>query len=306
MARTYMTPRKSTGGRFPSGQLAPRHRLEDVEEEPEEFQLEVEVEENPEEVQPEPEEEDPEEVEMEEEEEPDEPLEQPQLYDGTVLEADADGDIVIPPAPVAIEEAPPAHVDPVPGGEVGDPDDSSDDSGDEEGRNNADGNPEEDEDENPRYHGAEYHKHSAEVENGQFCIILWEVLQYLGYTIRPLYVTKHFSEPGMRDYYTSRVYIRRPLNDTEGWRYRSSHHSTAQFSTDDAAVNDAARRALWSICNANRVQLFHSEYRHVPRRASGTEVTLVPAGGNDRIDVLARVTAALNTELEGATTEMNK
>jgi hypothetical protein len=54
------------------------------------------------------------------------------------------------------------------------------------------------------------------------------------------------------------------------------------------------------------VQLFQSEYRHVPRRASGTEVTVVPARGNDRIDVLARVTAALNTDLEGATTEMNK
>jgi hypothetical protein len=26
---------------------------------------------------------------------------------------------------------------------------------------------------------------------------LWNVLRYLGYTIRPLYVTKHFSEPGM-------------------------------------------------------------------------------------------------------------
>jgi hypothetical protein len=90
MARTYMTARKSTGGCILTGQLAPRHRLKDVEEEPEE-------------VQPEPEEEDPEEVEMEEE-----PLEQPQLYDGTVLEADADGDIVIPPAPVANDEAPPA------------------------------------------------------------------------------------------------------------------------------------------------------------------------------------------------------
>jgi hypothetical protein len=98
MARTYMTPRKSTGWRFPSGQLAPRHRLEDVEE----FQPEAEMEKNPEEVQPEREEEDPEEVEMEEEE----PLEQPQLYDGTVLEADTDGDIVIPPAPVANDEAP--------------------------------------------------------------------------------------------------------------------------------------------------------------------------------------------------------
>jgi hypothetical protein len=95
MARTYMTACKSTGGRVPTGQLAPHHRLEDVEEEPEEFQPEAEMEEDPEEVQPEPKEEDPE-IEMEEE-----PLEQPQLYHGTVLEAHADGDIVIPPAPVA-------------------------------------------------------------------------------------------------------------------------------------------------------------------------------------------------------------
>jgi hypothetical protein len=88
--------------------------LEDVEEEPEEIQPEAEIEEDPEEVQTEPKEEDPEEVEMEEE-----PLDQPQLYDGTVLEADADGDIVIPPAPVADDEAPPAHVDPAPDAEGG-------------------------------------------------------------------------------------------------------------------------------------------------------------------------------------------
>jgi hypothetical protein len=43
-------PRKSTSGRVPTGQLAPRHRLEDVEEEPEELQPEAEMEEDPEEV----------------------------------------------------------------------------------------------------------------------------------------------------------------------------------------------------------------------------------------------------------------
>jgi hypothetical protein len=53
----------------------------------------------------------------------------------------------------------------VPDGEGGDLDDSSDDSVGEEGGDNAVGNPEEDEDENPRYHGAEYHKHSTEAEN---------------------------------------------------------------------------------------------------------------------------------------------
>jgi hypothetical protein len=39
---------------------------------------------------------------------------------------------------------------------------------------------------------------------------------------------------------------------------------------------------------------------------SGSEETAVPVGGDDRIDVLARVTAALNTNLEGATAEMDR
>jgi hypothetical protein len=124
--------------------------------------------------------------------------------------------------------------------------------------------------------------------------------------MKPLYVTKNFSEPGVRDYYTNRVYISVPLIDTNGWRNRSSHHSTAHFSTDEVAVNDAARRALRSLCNARRDRLHESEFRHVPRRVSGSENTIVPTGGDDRIDILARVTAALNTDIEGATTEMDR
>jgi hypothetical protein len=124
--------------------------------------------------------------------------------------------------------------------------------------------------------------------------------------MKPLYVTKHFSEPGMRDYYTSQVYIRVPLNDTNGWRNRSSHHSIAHFSTDDVAVNDAARRALWSLYNAQHERLHGSEFRHIPRRVSGSEETIVPAGGDDLIDILARVTAALNTDLEGATNKIDR
>jgi hypothetical protein len=124
--------------------------------------------------------------------------------------------------------------------------------------------------------------------------------------MKPLYVTKHFSEPGMIDYYTSCVYIRVPLIDTNGWRNCSSHHSTAHFSTDEAAVNDAARRALWSLWNAQRDRLHGTEFRHIPRRVSGFEETIVPVGGDDRIDILAWVIAALNTGLEGATAEMDR
>jgi hypothetical protein len=39
---------------------------------------------------------------------------------------------------------------------------------------------------------------------------------------------------------------------------------------------------------------------------SGSEETIVPVGGDDRIDIFARVTAVLNTDLEGATTEIDK
>jgi hypothetical protein len=94
-------------------------------------QPEAEIDEDPEEVQPEPEEEDPEEVQQE-----GDPGEQPQLYDGTVLEADADGDIVIPPAPEAAENAPPAPVAPAPNAMGGDPDDSGYDNGEDDEDNN--------------------------------------------------------------------------------------------------------------------------------------------------------------------------
>jgi hypothetical protein len=123
MAKTYLTPCKSTGGRFPRGRLVPRHQLEGfIEEEPEEVQPEAEIEEDLEEVQPEPEvEEDPEEVQHEED-----LVEQQQLYDGTVLEADAASEIVIPPAPEAVENAPPAPVAPASNAMGVDPDDSCD------------------------------------------------------------------------------------------------------------------------------------------------------------------------------------
>jgi hypothetical protein len=191
----------------------------------------------------------------------------------------------------------------------GDPDDSGDDSDedDDEDNNNNDGeDPEEEGDDNPCYRGAKYPKHTTEDENGQFCVLLEEVLQHLGFTMKPLYVTKHYSEPGMRDYYTSRVYICVPLTETNGWRSRSSHHSTAHFSTDEAAINDVARRALWSLGNAYRDRLHQSEFRHIPRRLSGSKETVVPAGGDDRIDILAWVTAARNTDLEGATAELDR
>ena len=64
---------------------------------------------------------------------------------------------------------------------------------------------------------------------------------------------------------------------------------------------------MWSLFCTHRQELSFTEYRHLPSRTSGTEDTVVPLGEarEDHINVLARVTAALNTDLEGATVELD-
>ena len=125
--------------------------------------------------------------------------------------------------------------------------------------------------------------------------------------MKPLYVTSPYSEPGHDDYYRTRVHIRERLETSKGMKTRSAHNSTTPHATYAASVSDAARRALWSLCYTHRQELSFTEYCHLPRRTSGTEDTVVPLGeaGEDRLNVLARVSAALNMDLEGATAELD-
>jgi hypothetical protein len=82
---------------------------------------------------------------------------------------------------------------------------------------------------------------------------------------------------------------------------RTIHPNTTHFASEAAAINDAARRALWSVSNTFRDRIKGTDFRFVPSRFSGTENTVVPMGDfrDSRVDILARVTAALNTDLEG-------
>jgi hypothetical protein len=169
------------------------------------------------------------------------------LYDGVLLEVDADGDIVIPPVageapePDVVEEEEP--VQDVAGNDL---DDSGDDSsisedcsseeedGNEDedvdiegleddnsvvanngnnnnnqdgGNNNNNENGDEQGDEH-RYCRAEYHEHTYVGPDGLFRELLEELLQDIEHSVRPLYITKHYVEPGMRDYYTTEVHVR--------------------------------------------------------------------------------------------------
>jgi hypothetical protein len=244
---------------YPTAQV--EAQLEEVQQEvgdyPVQLQLEM-VEQEHQEVQPHEDiEEDPEEVVFED----DEAEEQPQLYDGVLLEVDADGDIVIPPVveaapePDVVEEEEPVHDA---AGNV--PDDSGDDSSsskdssseeedenaeedeededvdiegleddnsvvanDENNNDNQDGgndnnneNGDEQSDEH-RYRRAECHEHTYVGPDGLFCELLEELLQDIEHLVRPLYITRHYVEPGMRDYYTTKVHVRVTTGQAGRW-----------------------------------------------------------------------------------------
>jgi hypothetical protein len=158
-----------------------------------------------------------------------------------------------------------------------------------------------------RYRRAEYHEHTYVGPDGLFCELLEELMQDIEHSARPLYITRHYVEPGMRDYYTTEVHVRVTTGYASRWRTRTIHTSTSHFALEAATINDAARRALLSVSNTFRDRIEGTDFRFVPSRVSGTENTVVPMGDfrDSRVDILARVTAALNIDLEGATAELD-
>ena len=139
-------------------------------------------------------------------------------------------------------------------------------------------------------------------------MLLQSVLMELGNDVKPLYLTHHHNNTAIGDYYLTQVHIRGRLEGYQGMKTLSAHDSSAPHSTYAASVSSAARRALWSICLTHRQELYTTEFRHIPRRTSGTEDTVVVLGddGQDHLNILAQVTAALNTDLEGVTTDYVK
>jgi hypothetical protein len=129
------------------------------------------------------------------------------------------------------------------------------------------------------------------------------------HSVRPLYIIRHFVEvePEMRDYYTTEVHVRVTTRQAGRWRTRTIHPSTVHFTSEAAAINDAARRALWSASNTFRDRIEGTDFWFVPSRANGAENNVVPIGDfrDSRVDIHARVTVALNTDLEGVTTELD-
>ncbi|CAO2146145.1 unnamed protein product [Urochloa humidicola] len=149
--------------------------------------------------------------------------------------------------------------------------------------------------------------HTSMDEPSYFPTLLQDVLWELGNHVKPLYITHQISEPILGDYFVTRVHLRERNGTPRGMKTSSMHDSTTPHGTYAASVSAAAKRALWFLCYEHRLELSVTEYRHLPRRPSGTEQTNVMLGnaGEDRINILARVVAALNTDHDNATTELS-
>jgi hypothetical protein len=83
-------------------------------------------------------------------------------------------------------------------------------------------------------------------------------------------------EPGMRDYYTTEVHVRVTMAQGGRWRTRTIHPSTTHFASEAVAVNDAARRALWSVSNTFRDRIEGTDFRFVPSKVSGMKTRWYP------------------------------
>ena len=133
------------------------------------------------------------------------------------------------------------------------------------------------------------------------------MLDELNNIVAPMYHTKHYEDPALDEYYVTCVHIR--VDDgRRGRRTISVHNSSTPMTTYRHTVSSAARRALRSLCHTNHRDLEDTDYQHLPRRARGTEDTELTLGGDgeSRVNVTVRALAALNTDLEHVTNQLDE
>jgi len=138
-------------------------------------------------------------------------------------------------------------------------------------------------------------------------MMLRDVLDELNNTVAPMYQTWHYEDPTLGESYVTRVHIR--VDDgRRGKRTISAHDSSTPMATYRDAISSAARRALWSLCHTNCQDLEDSDYQHLPRRAHGTEDTELTLGGDGegRVNVTVRALAAVNTDQEHVTNQLDE
>jgi hypothetical protein len=93
-----------------------------------------------------------------------------------------------------------------------------------------------------------------------------------------------------------------------GFRTLSAHEALTPLSTYAASVNNAARRALWSLSHTYQQLVHDTRYIHLPLHVRGESQTSVVPGeaGEDRLNTLVDVVGGLNTDLVSATLDLSR
>jgi hypothetical protein len=103
--------------------------------------------------------------------------------------------------------------------------------------------------------------------------------------------------------------VRRPNDDLRGAEAFLEHYSITERDTAEAAMQDAARRALSQYCSLFNGVADGLDLKYYPRRSTGSAggVIVSPVGkGNPRMSSMVNLAAVLNTELDHTLDELGK
>jgi hypothetical protein len=103
--------------------------------------------------------------------------------------------------------------------------------------------------------------------------------------------------------------VRRPNDDLRGAEAFSEHYCITERDTTEAAMQDAARRALPQYCSLFSGVADGLDLKYYPRRSTSSArgVIVSPVGeGNPRLNNMVNLVAMLNTELDHTLNELGK
>jgi hypothetical protein len=111
------------------------------------------------------------------------------------------------------------------------------------------------------------------------------------------------------DQWEATFLVHRPNDDLRGAEAFSEHYYITERDTAEAAMQDAARRALSQYCSLFSGVADGLDLKYYPRRSTDSAggVIVSPVGeGNPRLSSMVNLVAVLNTELDHALDELGK
>jgi hypothetical protein len=111
------------------------------------------------------------------------------------------------------------------------------------------------------------------------------------------------------DQWEATCLVRRPGDDIRGAEAFSEHYYITERDTTEAAMQDAAQRALSQYCSLFSEVADGLDLKYYPRRSTGSAggVIVSPVGeGNPRLNNMVNLDVVLNTELDHALDELGK